>query len=104
MFGGSLDLAILSDPLALHDLTSGKAVLVIWLCDCRCLPVEGRCHAGSARSPSSPVGRFVLASPKYRAVLHRGIGIARSLKRRLEIRLPPRFSTARSASRLALLV
>ncbi|MBD0865150.1 MAG: hypothetical protein GDA36_05830, partial [Rhodobacteraceae bacterium] len=32
--GGSFGLAILSGPL---DLTSGKAVLVVWLCDSRCL-------------------------------------------------------------------
>ncbi|MBD0865586.1 MAG: hypothetical protein GDA36_08270 [Rhodobacteraceae bacterium] len=37
MFGASFDLAILSGPLALPGLTAGKAVLVVWLCDCRCL-------------------------------------------------------------------
>ena len=57
--------------------------------DCRCLPVEGQCHAGSARLPPAPAGRFVLASLNYRAVRHRGIGIAQSRKRRLEFRLPP---------------
>ncbi|MBD0866129.1 MAG: hypothetical protein GDA36_11310 [Rhodobacteraceae bacterium] len=31
MFGGSFDLAILSGPLALPGLTSGKAVLVVWV-------------------------------------------------------------------------
>ncbi|MBD0865234.1 MAG: hypothetical protein GDA36_06285 [Rhodobacteraceae bacterium] len=40
------------NPLRADDLTagktSGKAVLVVRLCDCRCLRVEGRCHAGSA--------------------------------------------------------
>ncbi|MBD0865488.1 MAG: hypothetical protein GDA36_07720 [Rhodobacteraceae bacterium] len=51
--------------------------------------------ADSARSPPAPVGRFVLASPNYRAALHRGIGIAQSLKQRLQISLPPRFSEAR---------
>ncbi|MBD0865668.1 MAG: hypothetical protein GDA36_08750 [Rhodobacteraceae bacterium] len=58
MFGGSLDLAILSGPLALPGLTAGKAVLVVWLCDCRCLRVEWRCHAGFVRLPTSPVGRM----------------------------------------------
>ncbi|MBD0865095.1 MAG: hypothetical protein GDA36_05530 [Rhodobacteraceae bacterium] len=37
IFAGSFDWAILSNPLTLPDLTSGKAVLVVWLCDCRCL-------------------------------------------------------------------
>ncbi|MBD0864746.1 MAG: hypothetical protein GDA36_03605, partial [Rhodobacteraceae bacterium] len=91
MFGESLDLAILSAPLALPGLASGKAVLVVWLCDCRCLPVAGRCHAGFARLPTSSVGHLVLASPNYRAVRHRDIGIAQSRKRRLQISLPPRF-------------
>ncbi|MBD0866109.1 MAG: hypothetical protein GDA36_11190 [Rhodobacteraceae bacterium] len=57
--------------------------------------IAGVCGAGSVRLPPSPVGRLVLASPNYRAVLHRCIGIAQSLKRRLEIRLPPRFSEVR---------
>ncbi|MBD0865165.1 MAG: hypothetical protein GDA36_05910 [Rhodobacteraceae bacterium] len=95
MFGGSFDVAILSGPLALPGLTSGKAVLVVWLCDCRCLRGEGRLPAGSARLLLSPFGRSVLASPKYRAALYRGIGIAQSLTRRLELRLPPRCSRAR---------
>ncbi|MBD0864408.1 MAG: hypothetical protein GDA36_01750 [Rhodobacteraceae bacterium] len=38
-------MAILSGSLAfsltLHDLTADKAVLTVWLCDCRCLLVEG---------------------------------------------------------------
>ncbi|MBD0865207.1 MAG: hypothetical protein GDA36_06135 [Rhodobacteraceae bacterium] len=33
----------------------------------------------------------VLVSPNYRVVLHRGIGIAQSLKRRLRISMPPHF-------------
>ncbi|MBD0864538.1 MAG: hypothetical protein GDA36_02465 [Rhodobacteraceae bacterium] len=37
MFGERFDLAILSGLLALLVLTAGKAILVIWLCDCRCL-------------------------------------------------------------------
>ncbi|MBD0865043.1 MAG: hypothetical protein GDA36_05245 [Rhodobacteraceae bacterium] len=36
-----------------------------------------------------------MTSPNYRAVLRRGIGIAQSLKQRLELSLPPRFSEAR---------
>ncbi|MBD0864620.1 MAG: hypothetical protein GDA36_02930 [Rhodobacteraceae bacterium] len=88
-------MAILSAPLALPGLTSGKAVLVVRLCDCRCLQVEGRLPAGSARLPPSPVGCFVLASPNYRAALHRGISITQSLTQRLELSLPPRFSRAR---------
>ncbi|MBD0865653.1 MAG: hypothetical protein GDA36_08655 [Rhodobacteraceae bacterium] len=31
MFGGSFDWAILSGPMALPGLTSGKAVLVVWV-------------------------------------------------------------------------
>ena len=49
------------------------------------------CGAGSARLPPLPVGCFVLANPNYRAVRHRGIGIAQPRKRRLEFSLPPRF-------------
>ncbi|MBD0866090.1 MAG: hypothetical protein GDA36_11080 [Rhodobacteraceae bacterium] len=41
MFGERLDLSIPSGPLALPGLTSGKAVLVVRLCDCRCLRVKG---------------------------------------------------------------
>ncbi|MBD0864792.1 MAG: hypothetical protein GDA36_03860 [Rhodobacteraceae bacterium] len=43
MFGRSFDRAILPGPLALHSAgpTAGKAVLVVWLYGCRCLPVEG---------------------------------------------------------------
>jgi len=41
MFGERFDLAILSGPLALTGLTSGKAVLAFRLCDCRCLRVAG---------------------------------------------------------------
>ncbi|MBD0866628.1 MAG: hypothetical protein GDA36_14110 [Rhodobacteraceae bacterium] len=37
MFDERFDLAILSGPLALPGLTSGKAVLVVRLCDSRCL-------------------------------------------------------------------
>ncbi|MBD0865483.1 MAG: hypothetical protein GDA36_07695 [Rhodobacteraceae bacterium] len=53
MFGERFDLAILSGPLALLGLTSG-------------------------RLPPSPVERFVLASPNYRAVLYCGIGVLRN--------------------------
>ena len=41
MCSRSVDLAIPSGPMASSGLTSGKAVLVVWLCDCRCLRVEG---------------------------------------------------------------
>ncbi|MBD0865582.1 MAG: hypothetical protein GDA36_08245 [Rhodobacteraceae bacterium] len=41
MFGERVDLAILSGPLALPGITAGKVVLVVRLCDCRCLRVEG---------------------------------------------------------------
>ena len=42
MFGGSLDLAILAGSLVFSlALQSGKAVLVVGLCDCRCLRVAG---------------------------------------------------------------
>ena len=64
MFGGNVDLAILSGPLALHRARrfwwSGYAI-------------AGVCGAGCARLPSAPVGCFVLASPNYRAARHRGI-------------------------------
>ncbi|MBD0864923.1 MAG: hypothetical protein GDA36_04580 [Rhodobacteraceae bacterium] len=75
MFGRSFGLAILSGPLG------GFGDLVM-------------------RLPPSAIGRLVLASPDYRAVQvkgvpHRGIDIAQSLKRRLEIRLSPRFPEAR---------
>jgi len=95
MFGGSFDLAIRSAPLALHRAKhqakqfwwSGYAVAGI--CGLRMILFAGLLR--SARLPPVPVGRFVLASPDYRAVLHRGIGIAQPRKRRLDIRLPPRF-------------
>ncbi|MBD0864338.1 MAG: hypothetical protein GDA36_01390 [Rhodobacteraceae bacterium] len=66
MFGGSFDLAILSGLRALPGLTSGKAFLVVWL-----YAIAAVCGAGSARLPPAPAGRFVLASPNYRAALHR---------------------------------
>ncbi|MBD0865936.1 MAG: hypothetical protein GDA36_10230 [Rhodobacteraceae bacterium] len=47
MFGGSFNLTILSGPLALPGLTSGKVALVVRLCDCRCLRVEGDPVCGS---------------------------------------------------------
>ncbi|MBD0866205.1 MAG: hypothetical protein GDA36_11750 [Rhodobacteraceae bacterium] len=75
MFSRNFDLAILSGPMALPGLTSGKAVLVVWVyaiagaCRLRMILFAGLLR--SARLPPSPVGRFVLASPNYRAVLHR---------------------------------
>ncbi|MBD0865455.1 MAG: hypothetical protein GDA36_07550 [Rhodobacteraceae bacterium] len=91
IFRGSFDWAILSGLLTLPGLTVGKAVLTVWLCDCRWLRVAGHHHAGAARLPPSPAGRLVLASPNYRAALHRGISSAQSRKRCLEISLPPAF-------------
>ncbi|MBD0865843.1 MAG: hypothetical protein GDA36_09705, partial [Rhodobacteraceae bacterium] len=69
MFGECFDLAILSGPLALH-----RAKRFWW----SGYAIAGVCGAGFVRLSPSPVGRFVLASSNYRAVLHRGIGIAQS--------------------------
>ena len=57
--------------------------------------IAGVCGAGSARLPPAPIERLVLASPKYRAVRHRGISIAQSRKRGLVFSLPPCCSRAR---------
>ncbi|MBD0864911.1 MAG: hypothetical protein GDA36_04520 [Rhodobacteraceae bacterium] len=101
MFGGSVNWAILSDPLALQR--AKQLARRFWWSGYAIAGVYGlkmilfAALASSARLPPSPVGRFVLASlasPNYRArcrpkkMRHRGIGSAQSLKQRLELSLP----------------
>ena len=94
MFGESFGLAMLSDPLALPGLTSGKVVLVVWVY--AIVGVFGlRMILFAAPRRFCPIAAsaswaYVLASPNHRSALHRGIGIAQSEKG-----LPPRFSRAR---------
>ncbi|MBD0864634.1 MAG: hypothetical protein GDA36_03005 [Rhodobacteraceae bacterium] len=91
MFGGSFDRAILSGPLALH-----RAKRFWW----SGYVIAGVCGLRGGSLQVLPDCRYrqsgvFLANLNYRAARHRGIGIAQFLKRRLEIRLPPRFSRAR---------
>ncbi|MBD0866001.1 MAG: hypothetical protein GDA36_10590 [Rhodobacteraceae bacterium] len=78
MFGGSFDSAILSGPLALLVLTVGKAVLVVWLCDCRCL--RGRfCLIATIASWAFCFGQPELpGTVQVKGLPHRGIDIAQS--------------------------
>ncbi|MBD0865694.1 MAG: hypothetical protein GDA36_08885 [Rhodobacteraceae bacterium] len=99
MLSGSFDLAILSGPLTLQQ-AKHRAKRFWWLgyAIARVCGVRVILFAAPRRfCPITTIARwaYVLASPNYRAVLHRGIGIAQPRKRRLDIRLPPRFSKAR---------
>ena len=93
MLSGSFDLAILSGPLTLQQ-AKHRAKRFWWLgyAIARVCGVRVILFAAPRRfCPITTIARwaYVLASPNYRAVLHRGIGIAQSRKRGLKIRLAP---------------
>ncbi|MBD0865709.1 MAG: hypothetical protein GDA36_08965 [Rhodobacteraceae bacterium] len=91
MFGGSFDLTILSGPLALTGLISGKAVLVVWLC-------EGDLVCGSPQvlpdRRHRQLCRF-FGQPELSGGASSCQSIAQSLKQALGDQPAPAFSWAR---------
>jgi len=97
MFGGSFYLAILSDPLALHRAKrfwwSGYAIAGV--CELRVILFAAPrrfCLIAAIASWAVCFGQpEISGAVQVKGVPHRGIGIAQSRKRRLQISLPPRF-------------
>ena len=85
------------NPLRADGLTSGKAVLVVWV-----YAIAGVCGLRvilfAAPRGFCPIAAIASRVFDYRAALHCGIGIAQSLTRRSEFSLHPRCSPGTQGS------